>query len=158
SPAAAEILLDAARRDPSCETFAALDGAARLAGLLAGRGALARGDAGALVADPARIPDRLRSVVDAGTVDGEPAVRLRGAVFLKVAGPRDRRDGTAGGLPPELLAALAEPPARPARLLWDLVRADGPAPALVIALAAVVAAAGALALGLALRGLCDVRG
>ncbi|HEY2290649.1 MAG TPA: ATP-binding cassette domain-containing protein [Thermoanaerobaculia bacterium] len=161
SPAAAETLLAAARRDPSCETFAALDGAARLAGLLAGRGALARGDAGALVAalvaDPARIPDRLRSVVNAGTLDGEPAVRLRGAVFLKVAGPRGAGEA-AGELPPELLAALAEPPARPARLLWDLVRADGPAPALVIALAAAVSAGGALALGLALRGLCDVRG
>jgi ABC-type bacteriocin/lantibiotic exporter with double-glycine peptidase domain len=167
SPAAAGSLLDAARCDPSWRTFAALDAAARLAGLLAGRGALRKGEdaralVAALLADPARIPDRLFTVVDAGTLDGEPAVRLRGAVFLQVAGPRVTAASEAGeaaaGLPPELLAALTEPPARPARLLWDLVRADGPVPALVIALAAAVSAAGALALGLALRGLCDLRG
>ena len=81
-------------------------------------------------------------------------MRLRGAVFLKVKGP----GAAAEGLPPELLAALTEPPARPARLLWDLMRADGPVPALVITLAAAVSAAGMLALGLVLRGLCDLRG
>ena len=43
SPIAAESLLEAARRDPSWRTFAALDGATRLAGLLAGRGALGKG-------------------------------------------------------------------------------------------------------------------
>ena len=164
SPAAVESLLDAARRDPSWRTFAALDGATRLAGLLAGRGALDKGEnaralVAALVAAPARIPARLNAVVDAGMLDGEPAVRLRGAVFLKVTGPRvTEPGGAAADLPPELLAALAETPARPARLLWDLVRADGPAPAFVIALAAAVSAAGTLALGLSLRGLCDVRG
>ncbi len=161
SPIALESLLDAARRDASWRTSAALDAATRLAGLLARRGALARGEdaqalVAALVADPARIPDRLFAVVEAGTLDGEPAVRLRGAVFLKVAGPRAA--GAAADLPPELLAALAEPPARPARLLWDLARADGLAPALVIALAAALSAAGTLALGLALLGLVDVRG
>lgn len=162
SPAALETFLETARRDESWRTFAALDAAARLAGLLAGRGALRPGEdaralVAALVADPARIPDRLFSVVDAGKLDGEPAVRLRGAVFVKVAGPRAPGNGEAA-LPPELLAALAEPPARPARLLWDLVRADGPLPAFVIAAAAAVSAAGGLALGLALRGLCDLRG
>lgn len=163
SPAEAESLLDTARRDPSCRTFAALDGATRLAGLLARRGALGKGEdaralVAALLANPERIPDRLLAVVDAGPgsgpMDGEPMVRLRGAVFLRVKGPRE----AAEGLPPELLAALTEPPARPARLLWDLVRADGLLPALVIALAAAVSAAGTIALGLALRGLCDLRG
>ncbi|HEX3125894.1 MAG TPA: ATP-binding cassette domain-containing protein [Thermoanaerobaculia bacterium] len=159
SRGAAESMLDEARSDPSWRTFAALDAALRLAGLLAGRGALGRGEearalVAALVADPVRIPARLFAIVDAGEVDGQPMVSLRGAVFLKVTGPR----AAAENLPPELVAALEEPPARPARLLWDLVRADGPLPALVIVLAAAVSAGGGLALGLALRALCDLRG
>ncbi len=167
SPGAAESLLDAARQDSSCRTFAAFDGATRLAGLLVQRGALRKGEdaralVAALLADPERIPDRLLSVVDAepdaGTIDGEPMVRLRGAVFLKVKGPGAIEGEIAEGLPPELVAALTEPPARPARLLWDLVRADGPVPALIMTLAAAVSAAGMLALGLVLRGLCDLRG
>ncbi len=114
----------------------------------------------ALVADPARIPDRLLAVV---TPSRRPdnrrraGVRLRGAVFLKVAGPSAIEGEIAEDLPPALLAALGATRA-PARLLWDLVRADGLVPALVIACAAVVSAAGAVALGLALRGLCDLRG
>ncbi len=159
--AAAEPLLSAASADPSWRTLAALDAAVRLAGLLVARDALARGEdaralLAALLADPARIPARLFSVVAAEPLDGEPAVRLAGAVFVQVKGPR--ASGAAADLPPDLRAALSEPPARPAKQLFDLVRAEGPLPALVIALSAAVMAAGTWALGLVLRGLCDLRG
>ena len=86
----------------------------------------------------------------------EPTASLRGAVFLKVEGPK--ADGAAADLPAELQAALAEPPPRPWSFLWDMARQGGSAPLAVIAAASALAAGGGLVLGLALRAFCDLRG
>jgi predicted double-glycine peptidase len=65
----------------------------------------------------------------------EPQILLRGAVLVRVRGPRQGTPGRVGGvserlegpgpLSPELAAALEEPPSRPGRDPIRLLRADG---------------------------------
>lgn len=169
APDAAGALLAAAQEDAGCDGLARLDAALRLAELLASRRALSPGEPArallaALLAEPERIPARLFAIAAAPDPQppgpqppgAAPAVRLRGAVFLKVNGPR--AEGADPDLPAELRAALDEPRPRPGRYLGRLLLEGGRAPLLTLAACALLAAAGSLALGLALRAFSDLRG
>lgn len=162
---ASQGLLDRALADPSCRGLAALDAARRLAELLQTRRALQRGEPtrallAALLDEPDRIPARLFAIEEDPSTENAPdadkTAFLRGAVFLKVAGLRP--EGAAADLPVELRAALTEPKAEPARLLWDLLRQGGLTPILTLGAALLLSAACGLVLALALRGLVDLRG
>ena len=65
-------------------------------------------------------------------------------------------DGAPSQLSPELLAALAEPPSRPGRVLLQLLCADGLLTPTVLLLALAVAAAGLVLEGLLWRSLIDL--
>lgn len=135
---------------------AALDAAIRLTTTLVAAGAVAREDEAArLVAalvrgDPTAVPATYWTV--AATDDPEEVV-VTGAVLVTVAGagPADF-----AGLPPELAAALAEPPAAPLRTLARLLREDGVTAPLALALAAAIAAGALMLEALLFRGLLDV--
>lgn len=170
-------LLDRARADESARTMVTLDAAVRMTEALAEAGAIDRGAPAAnLVAalieselarppmDPvaneyeevpgAIIPAGYWTVRAAPPEDDVPRVWLRGAVLVSIKGVRPDLDRAA--LSPELSQALAEPPARPARLLWSLVREDGLlAPAALLA-AMTIAGGAAFIEALLLRGLFDV--
>jgi ATP-binding cassette subfamily B protein len=106
--------------------------------------------------------------------DGEEQVLLRGAVLVHVRGSRagakaeqveaSTKDEARGDeqpqdktqLPPELVAALEERPARPGLELLRILRADGLLAPLVLLIAVALAAAGTVAEALMLRGLFDV--
>ncbi|MDT5271452.1 MAG: hypothetical protein QOH49_3638 [Acidobacteriota bacterium] len=106
--------------------------------------------------------------------DGDEQVYLRGAVLVHVRGLRaGTKAGQVGGsektneeedgqsrektqLPPELVAALEERPARPGVELLRILRADGILSPLVLLFAVALAAAGTVAEALMLRGLFDV--
>ncbi|MBZ4418455.1 ATP-binding cassette domain-containing protein [Myxococcus sp. RHSTA-1-4] len=102
-----------------------------------------------------------------GEEEEEPRLVFRGAVVVHTAGRRQtsRPEETTAetsppqaDLPPELAAALAEPPPRPGHELLRMLRADGLlAPAALIAGLA-LAAFGTLGEALLLRGLLEVSG
>ena len=103
----------------------------------------------------------------APAADGHEQVLLRGAVLVTVRGlrPAGTRAPTSGAgsdtrvpgpLPPELVAALEEPPIRPWRTLANLVRRDGAlAPALLF-VALLLAALGVVGEALLFRGVFNV--
>jgi ABC-type bacteriocin/lantibiotic exporter with double-glycine peptidase domain len=106
--------------------------------------------------------------------DGEEQVLLRGAVLVHVRGLRagaksEQIEGSTNveaqafeqsrektQLPPELVAALEERPARPGLELLRILRADGILSPFVMLFAVALAAAGTVAEALMLRGLFDV--
>lgn len=163
---AAEATLDAALADDSWRGPATLDAALRMTQALVDARAVRRGaQALALVrhftATPAALPPHVWSVSDmprdavgkgdAAAPDGS-TVYLRGAVFIRVSGTRER----SATLAPELQAALNEGPARPLRTLIDLLRADGTLTPAVVSLAMVVAAGATMVEAVLLRGLFDL--
>src|SRR5262249_3132408 len=135
--------LGEAAGDPSWAGLAALDAGARMVRSVVDAGGWRRGSAAARLAgalfERARVdaegggdlPDAYWSVrpVPAGAA-GEPQLLFRGAVLVRVRGGREGSAAPEAALPPELAAALAEPPPRPGRellrLLWEGSR---PAPA-----------------------------
>jgi ATP-binding cassette subfamily B protein len=96
--------------------------------------------------------------------DGEPQVRLRGAVLVRIAGKRaDCKDGqkdgqgdTPSSLSPELAKALEEAPARPLRDLVAVLRRDGLFEPSAVALGTIGAVCCAVAEALLLRGVLDI--
>ncbi len=97
--------------------------------------------------------------------EGEPQVLMRGAVLIQVTGApsikagdseREGNDPSASTLNSELAAALEEPPSRPGRTLWRLMRTDGVLTPLVTTAALALAAGGVLVEALLLRGLIDI--
>jgi len=179
-------LIDLARTDLGWRTFAALDAATRMVDALVHAGGLQKGfvatraleavlERTLAAADPTLVIPRVywSAQPERPDAQGMDQVRLRGAVLVRVLGrkqidgtpERSRAEpaalppgdaGTERGLPPELVAALAEPPTNPARELWRLLGADGlVAPGAL--LCALVLAAGAVVLeAVLLRGLFDL--
>jgi ATP-binding cassette subfamily B protein len=85
---------------------------------------------------------------------GDTELEMRGAVLVRA---RERRaPGGAAPLPADLAAALAEPPSRPARELWRLLRQDGLIGPSVLVLALAAATAAGLFEALLFRSLLDV--
>jgi ATP-binding cassette subfamily B protein len=170
-------LIRDATSQPGWRGLAALDAATRMVdavvrsggldrGALAARTVAALADAGARADGPdSPIPAPYWSVRPAPPdEDGEERIRLVGAVLVRVRGRRPVGDSAAGDgagaepvpLAPDLAVALAEPPARPGRELWRLLRASGAlAPPLVL-LALAAAATGLLCEALLLRGFIEL--
>lgn len=135
-----EAALQIALADPGFRTIAALDASARMVQALVDARALSRQDAKAALAalfrqaqegrDQELIPSPYWSVRP--QKDGQ--LRLSGVVLLRVLGTRhgarattttQQQEAKPEKLPPELEAALAEPPSRPAAELFRLLSKDG---------------------------------
>ena len=173
----------AALQDPGWRPIARLDAVVRMLADLVLAGALRRGDEARRLLDsllaaddaaaeadadapaPAPVPDRYFTAAPAQD-PGE--VLLRGAVLVRVRGVRSDGPGRSrapadlAALPPDLAAALTEPPRAPLRELYDLAFRPGPGAAssarLALACGLGLAAAAALVLveALLLRGLVDL--
>jgi ABC-type bacteriocin/lantibiotic exporter with double-glycine peptidase domain len=164
--AAIEELTGVALADPTWRGPAALDAATRAVAEVVSAGGLRAGPTSELVLrrlveqarrddeeDPV-MPRSAWSVRPDPDARGEERLLLRGAVLVSVPGRRTSElDATA--LSPELVAALAEPPASPARDLLRLLRADGLLRPALVAVAAVTAAAGVVIEALLFRALID---
>ncbi len=148
---------------PGGRGAATLDAAIRMVGALIEARAIKRGpEAAALLravhtreasGEPyAAIPESFWSV----TPDGATALRLRGALFIRVFGYRGKVASDA--LPDELRAAIDEPAARPLRGLLRLLREDGRWPPAVLLLGLVTAVGGAWLELLLLRGMIELGG
>jgi ABC-type transport system involved in cytochrome bd biosynthesis fused ATPase/permease subunit len=158
-----EALIARALEASGWSAIAALDGATRTTAALVASGAVARGpEAARLVAtlagDGASGPPQIYSTASAAppAEDGSPQVSIRGAVLLRVSGATPLDDAQRGALPLELRAAVEEPPARPAAVLWRILAEDGRARWAALALGVTFAALGAVAEALLFRGLVDL--
>jgi ATP-binding cassette subfamily B protein len=174
-------LLDTALAEPGWQALAALDAALRLVTTLVHAGGLRRGQQAGRVLESylahtlpdaadntLRLPDAFWSVRPAPPgADEEEQLLLRGAVLVRVSGrrtvghtlPVDGLPAPGSGpspLSPELVAALAEPPSRPGRVLLGLLRADGLLAPTVLLAALALSAAGVVIEGLLWRGLIDL--
>ena len=154
-------MLEHARADG--RQMAALDAATRLVASTVSAGGLSRGDeAGRVLVDLARrareepslLPD---SFWTARRADEEHVI-LRGAVLVSVKGRRPAAIDLAdvAPLPSELVAALEEPPARPARRWLALVQEDGLFPPLAFGVLLALGALATAAEALLFRGMLDV--
>jgi ATP-binding cassette subfamily B protein len=156
-------LVESARQGGSWLALAALDAATRMTTELCRAGAVARGErARCLVVEsavrarvsPSTIPDAYWSARPALLdEDGTEHARIRGLVLVKVSGSHSPSRET---LPPDLRAALDEPPARPGRALVGMLGKDGFLRPAMLVSAAFLAAAGAVLQALFFRGLFDV--
>ncbi len=141
---AAERLVSVATDTPGPMGLATLDAATRMTEAMVCAGALRRSGAGHLLEsllERARsspegpeqlIPESYWCVRPAPVRDGEePQVLFRGTVAILVRGlqspalePGSAPGASGATLSPELRAALTEPPARPGRQLWSLLRQE----------------------------------
>jgi ATP-binding cassette subfamily B protein len=145
------------------QAAARLDAAVRMVSALVASGGIARGaEAARLVAaaieDPESIPPGYFSArPDVPSPEGEPQVKLRGAVLVRVRQqPAARPEAATSAMSPELSRALREPPARPlVTILRFLGEAGWLAPA-VLVLAVAMASVGALVEAVLLRASFDM--
>ncbi len=155
---AAREFTDAAAAAPTWLPFGALDAAIRATQTLVDAGALKTGEQslGAIrrfLADPSLLPGPCWAIRQ----DDDPdCVRLRGAVFISVSGRRAVSAASEEKLSPELAAALAERPLRPASALFGFLKQDGLLSPAILAGASLLAAAGTVVEALLLRGLLDL--
>jgi ATP-binding cassette subfamily B protein len=161
-------LIETAGADPGWRHLAALDAAARMVqGIVDGRGLPAGPAAGALLADlseravteaagePRTIPDAYWSVRPAEAIaDGPEQLLLRGVVLVRCKGRR--AESAQRPLSPELAAAIGEPPSRPGRALWRLVRSSGRTALAALGGLLVVATGGVVFEALLFRGFFDI--
>lgn len=173
----AESQISGALTDPSWRGLAALDASARMIASLQSARALGRSDAASALA---ALVDEARDSPSASTVprhywsvgaaepddEGHEQLFLRGAVLVRVRGPRTSSPPLAAERAPadvvtplrspELTAALTEPAVRPLRDLCAALRADGVLAPAVAACALGIAVAGVLLEAILLRSLLDV--
>lgn len=181
SPSKSKNLVRAALEDAGWRSVAALDAATRMASSLVGAGAIRAGRQAARVVENFTARAR-EAAADAETIipadfwsaraapdaeDGEEQVLLRGAVLVHVRGRLLETETVEGGatpegagkavrLPPELVAALEDPPTRPGRELLKILRADGLLTPLALLFALALAAGAFVVEALMLRGLFDI--
>ena len=173
--------LDTALQEQGWWPLATLDAALRMVTALVHAGGLRRGQQAAraleacLAHPPSDAADHLPGIPAAfwsvqpapPGPQGEAQVLMRGAVLVRIRGRHtvdysvavdglSEPDGAPSQLSPELLAALAEPPSRPGRVLLQLLCADGLLTPAVLLLALAVAAAGLVLEGLLWRSLIDL--
>lgn len=157
-------LLDAARAAIGWQALATLDAVQRMVGQLVAAGAIARGRAAVHLVETlvvrvgaqrgaahTLVPARYWAVAQPAETPPGMLV-LQGVVLVRVRG----RTAATLTLSPELAAALAEPPPRPLRDLFTLLREEGWLTPAALVLAVTVAAATALLEALLLRGLFDL--
>lgn len=162
-----ERLVTEALGDPTWKGLACLDATVRLVQTLVDGGGLQRGEAAAGFI--AQLLREARTALDEGragevippsywTAVGPPdaeEIILRGVVRIRVKGLRGERTKDEPPLPPELEAALSEPPTRPLRELVALLRRDGVLTPAVLAVIGITAAVGGFLEALLLRGVID---
>jgi hypothetical protein len=153
-----EALIHEAAAAPGWRPLAALDAATQFVSALVRVGGLRRGrQAGSVLrsllgqaqagepGQPGSIPAMYWSALPAAPgPGGEEQVRISGAVVVRVRGRSQTGTGPTAGptnLSRELVAALAEPPVRPGRILLRLLRGAG-LPALLVLVAGLVLMAG----------------
>jgi ATP-binding cassette subfamily B protein len=176
APATQDSLVAQALAYPGWFALAALDAAVRLVASVLRAGGIERGDtAGRLLAalfqrtcdsphDIFKIipPAYWSAAPDPANTDrGKPMLASRGAVLLRACqgsaaqvGAEAAREQPA--LSPELAAALGEPPVRPLREVWSMLRADGILAPLALLGAMLIAVGAALVETLLFRGMFDV--
>ncbi|MFI5108920.1 MAG: ATP-binding cassette domain-containing protein, partial [Terriglobales bacterium] len=150
-------LLDSALADPTCQKLAALDAGIRLVDSMVESGGVARGRQARRLLERFLEDDQL---IPAGYWSvrprGEDELVLRGAVLVRVRGRLEKTAEEAAQLPPELVAALQEKPAKPGRELLKLLREDGIfAPSLLL-LALLSASAAVILEAVLFRGIFDL--
>ncbi len=162
-----EVLADAGWRP-----VAALDAAARMVEALVRTGGVPRGEAAARMvetlaasarstesAEKELIPEPYWMVRPLPASDEGEQLRLAGAVLLRMKGwrtPSEQGTEEVAPLSPELAAALQEPPARPGRELWALLRAEGGSGMAALLAGLVLGALGMMLQALIFRGLVDL--
>ncbi len=161
----AKSALDAAAADPGWRAFASLDAAIRLTTALVKSGGVQPGRAaGRLVvslmeaglADQEAIPPAYWSArISKNPSPDQELVFARGGVLVRVRGVSGRAEDQPP-LPPELEAALKEPPARPIRELVSMLREDGVLTPAALFFALLAASIGGAVEALLMRGLLDV--
>ena len=177
-------LIDAAARGDDWRDLAALDAATSLVASLVRAGGIRSGrEAGNILRSflersktsppgaQSAIPEVYWSARPApkeaagdGEASGDEEILLRGAVLLRVRGPRDAAGDAevddapkeAPALSPELAAALAEPPSRPGRELLRLLAGDGFIAFAVLGVGLALAAGSVFLEALILRGIFDL--
>ncbi|MBV9123115.1 MAG: ABC transporter permease, partial [Planctomycetes bacterium] len=162
----AQALIDQAATFPEWRPLARLDAATRLVeALVQGsgvrRGREARQLLQALVAaEDQAIPGASWSVQPASAQpDGVERLMLRGAVLVRLGGPAGAGAGPSAppkSADPALTAVLNEPPRRPERELFRLLRGGGRLPWLVLALGLALTAGGGILEGLILRSALEL--
>jgi len=172
-PDARRTLITAALEEPGWQSLATLDAATRMVESLIQSGGLRRGRQASRalelfwrqsVPESLTIPEVFWSVRPApSSTEGasSPGLLVTGAVLLRVQGLRtDVQPGAsappASSLPPEIAAALEEPPARPGRELLRLLRADGLFSPAILGAAIGAATGGVILEALLFRGLFDI--
>jgi len=150
-------LLEAALLDSTWQKLAALDAGIRLVDSMVESGGVARGRQARRLLERFLADDRL---ISAGYWSvrprGDDELVLRGAVLVRVRGRLERTAEQVSKLPPELVAALEEKPARPGRELLRLLREDGIfAPSLLL-LALLSASAAVIIEAVLFRGIFDL--
>jgi ABC-type bacteriocin/lantibiotic exporter with double-glycine peptidase domain len=178
-PGGGKALLGRGVADPTVRTLVAIDAATRMAEALTVSGGLPR-DASAAQFVEALVEEELARPPEPPVTDFDeqrdaeapiPAVYwtvrpappdeegeqlwVRGAVLVQVKGVRAGTERTAS-LPPELALALAEPPARPGRVLWSMLREDGLLAPSVLAFGLALVGGAALVEALLFRGLFEI--
>jgi ATP-binding cassette subfamily B protein len=148
-------LIDEALRDPTWRGVAALDAALRMVEHLVRARAIGRRQAPAMIAELLRQPDGIPDSMWSVRGRDDDQVEMRGPVLVR-ARERVAPDPTAAPPPADLAAALAEPPSRPGRALWRLLREDGLVGPAVLVFALAAATAAGLLEALLFRGLLDV--
>jgi ATP-binding cassette subfamily B protein len=168
----AEALIASALADSGWFTAGALDACLRLVQSLEAAGGVRRGDeAGQMLAALLRdtlartgdifalVPPAYWSVAPDpdNWTRARPMLKVKGGVLLKIAGlrPAEERARDAA-LAPELEAALAEPPTRPLRTLGRMIREDGLATPLALAVAMAIATGALMLEALLFRGMLDI--
>jgi ABC-type bacteriocin/lantibiotic exporter with double-glycine peptidase domain len=111
------------------------------------------------------IPPQYWSVLPAPpTPDGSNQLLLRGAVLVRARGRRDKTEAVEADrihspeteIPPEVAAALEEPPNRPIRDLFRMMRADGLFEPAMLIKALFVGSAAVLIQAILFRGFLDI--
>ena len=150
-------LLDAATADPTFQKLAALDAGIRLVDSMVESGGVGRGRQAQrllerFLEDERLIPAEYWSIQPRG----KDELLLRGAVLVRVRGRLEKTADEAAQLPPELVAALEEKPARPGRELLKLLREDGVFTPSLLLLALVSASAAVILEAILFRGVFDL--
>jgi len=150
-------LLDTALADSTWRKLAALDAGIRLVNSMVESGGARAGRQARKLLEKFLEDDRLIPVeywsVRPRTED---ELVLRGAVLVRVRGRLEKTAEETAQLPPELVAALHEKPARPGRELLELLREDGVFTPSLLLFTLLTASAGVIIEAILFRGLFDL--
>lgn len=157
--------IERALQDLTWQSLAALDAAVRMLTSIVKAQGLERGKETAdvlalLVERGARdVPDNFWYVTrpeSSDQTDDQEMISMRGVVLVRVLGQResapDVEQAAPEPLPPELAAALTEPPARPELEIWRALKQDGLLLPALIVLALLAAATGGIMQAILLQG------